>query len=174
MMENTYRRPFWPTEILRVAKYVLITLIVNLLLNLIWHPIYQWMLEDGPAAMTMGAASAVFSYGHLISSTIILTLLHRAFTFRATEKWYIAVPLMIVAALGFRFLWAWGLVLLEVAMGMQMTARVFANLTSLQGVLWTICAYLLQRCVIYCHSVDDNWWYRRFLPATDEPETEEP
>ena len=173
MMNNANGRPFWPTEILRVAKYVLITLIVNLLLNLLWYPIYQWMMEDGSAAMTMGAASAVFSYGHLISSTIILTLLHRAFTFRATEKWYIAVPLMVVAAIGFRFLWAWGLALLQVAMGLQMTAMAFANLTSMQGILWMICAYLLQRCAIYCHSIDDNWWYRRRHPAVDEQETEE-
>lgn len=173
MMENTYRRPFWTTEILRIAKYVLITLIVNLLLNMIWMPVYRWMAEDS-AVMTLGAASAVFSYGHLISSTIILTLLHRAFTFRATEKWYIAVPLMIVAAVGFRFLWAWMLALLQVAMGQQMTGMAFVNLTSMQGILWMICAYLLQRCAIYCHSIDDNWWYRRHLPATDEQETEEP
>ena len=172
MMNETTRKPRWTTEVFRFGKYLLITLAVNLLLNLNWLPVYRWMAE-GPAVMTLGAASALFSYGHLISSTILLTLLHRAFTFRATEKWYIAVPLMLVAALGFRFLWSWGLALLEVTMGLQVTAKVLANLTSLQGILWTICAYLLQRYVIYCHSIDDNWWYRRLHPAADESGTED-
>lgn len=39
---------------------------------------------------------------------------------------------------------------------------------SILGVAWFVVSYLLQRCVIYCHTIDTNGWYRRFHPTNEE------
>lgn len=163
MTQNVNPRPAWQVELSRIAKYLMITLAVNLLLSMLWLPVYRWMTAEG--GQTIRWASALYSYGHLISGTILLTLLHRAFTFRATEKWYIALPLMVASALVFRVLSSWVLVMVEAAAGMQITAVVLTRMTTLNSYLWMACAYLLQRYVIYCHSTDDNWWYRKRMAA---------
>ncbi|MBR2717879.1 MAG: hypothetical protein IKB78_01095 [Clostridia bacterium] len=63
--------------------------------------IYRALLNSGLSA---GVAAAVHSNGQLLLSTTLLTLLHRQFTFRATEKWFIALPIMLIADFGWQFL----------------------------------------------------------------------
>ena len=88
---------------------------------------------------------------------MVLTLLHRYFTFRATEKWFIALPVMLIAAI------VWQLV--QAYMLSVISKRGVNAVTALAAVLplvWPVLSYLLQRCVIYCHTTDTNGWYRRF------------
>ena len=41
-------------------------------------------------------------------------------------------------------------------------------MSNLLSVMWLLLQYLLQRCVIYCHTTDQNGWYRRFHSDTNE------
>lgn len=121
--------------------------------------IYRALLNSGLSA---GVAAAVHSNGQLLLSTTLLTLLHRQFTFRATEKWFIALPIMLIADFGWQFLSSLALSIMTAAESNSPTQDDFAALGNLRSGLWIVLSYLLQRCVIYCHTTDQNGWYRRF------------
>lgn len=155
------------TELWRIVKFLLITAAVNLLLMFLMLGIYRALLNSGVSA---GVAAAVHSYGQLLLSTTLLTLLHRQFTFRATEKWFIALPIMLIAAFGWQFLSSLALSIMTAAESISPTQDDFAALVNLRSGLWIVLSYLLQRCVIYCHTTDTNGWYRRLHPTNDEKE----
>ena len=100
---------------------------------------------------------------HPMALTTLLTLLHRYFTFRATEKWFIALPIMLLAAVVWQFVQA-----LMLASFSKLGVNAVTALVTLLPFIWPVLSYLLQRCVIYCHTTDTNGWYRRFHPTNDE------
>lgn len=154
------------TELWRIAKFLLITMTINLVFSLI-----NMAITNGPFAsrsVSTGQMLALLSYAHTFLNTLVLVLVHRYFTFRATEKWYIAAPVMIVLA----FLWNWagnlyGIYFDPVSSGM-MTAASYTAFTIVKGLLWFAVSYALQRYVIYAHTTDQNGWYRRFHPTNDK------
>lgn len=152
-------------ELWRIVKYILITCAVNLALMLLMLAVYRGLLASG---ISVGTASAVHSYGQLFLGTVLLTLLHRQFTFRATEKWFIALPIMLIAAFAWQFLSSMALSLLTGALDAAPTQDDFAAFVNLRSLLWPILSYLLQRCVIYCQTTDTNGWYQRHHPTNDE------
>lgn len=152
-------------ELWRVVKFLLITLAVNLPIMFIWNALHRILLTQG--GFSVGLAASVYSYSQMLVNAILLTLLHRYFTFRATEKWYIAMPIMIIANFAWQSLSSTSLILVSLLLSAEPTAADFALLVNARSVLWPILSYLLQRYVIYCHTTDTNIWYRRFHPAND-------
>lgn len=152
---NKFRIELW-----RIVKFLLITFAVNLVFSIISGSITN-ALAASPSA---GETLSMLSYGYIFFNTLALTLLHRYFTFRATEKWYIAVPLMLAAA----FAWDWLETLPLSAAASYMGASGFIAMIYFLSCLWMLASYLLQRCVIYCHTTDQNGWYRRFHPTDEE------
>jgi len=148
-------------ELWRIFKFILITLAVEA----VFSPLNSMLvgaLMVNPDIPT-GVWLAVFSWGFTIISTPVATLVHRYFTFRATVKWYIAVPVMLAATIVWQLLESFPMALVT-PLGMKATL----SMSYLLLVVWHILAYLLQRCVIYCHTTDTNGWYRRFHPDTNE------
>lgn len=148
-------------ELWRIVKFLLITAAVNLVFSLVNMGVTNALVASRSASA--GTWLSVLSYAHTILTAIIAALLNRYFTFRATEKWYIAVPVMVIAALG----WNW-LAALPRAASAKLGMDAALNMISLLGMAWYVVSYLLQRCVIYCHTTDQNGWYRRFHPTNDE------
>ncbi len=149
------------TELWRIIKFILITGAVNVVFSLL-----------NSSFIRSGFASSLPSYGTVLSisgwvftllTTAITTLLNRYFTFRATEKWYIAVPFMLVAAIAWQLLRT-----LPMAAAAKAGQDVLLTTANWLSGIWFILQYLLQRCVIYCHTTDQNGWYRRFHPTNDE------
>ena len=149
------------TELWRIAKYILITGAVNIPLSILYGALIN-ALAAGSSAST-GTWLTVMNYAHLLISTLALTLLHRYFTFRATEKWYIAVPFMLVAAIAWQLLRT-----LPMAAAAKAGQDVLLTTANLLSGFWFVLQYLLQRCVIYCHTTDTNGWYKRFHPTNEE------
>ncbi len=110
-----------------------------------------------------GRLMTVWTYVQLLLSTTAACLIHRYFTFRASEKWFIALPLMLAFAFAMQLL---------TAPVMTLAARygTAALITASQAlnVVTTVLAYLFQRYVIYRHSTDEGGWYRRFHPTNEE------
>lgn len=154
------------TESWRIVKFLLITLAVNVPLMFIWNALYQLLLTQG--GMSVGLAASVYSYSQLFVSSILLTLLHRYFTFRATEPWFIAVPVMLIAAFGWQFISSASLSMSSALLHTEPTTADFAMLVNVRSLLWPVLSYLLQRCVIYAHTTDTNGWYARLHPTNDE------
>ena len=148
-------------ELWRIVKFLLITAAVNLVFALLDNVIIYKVLTS-PSGTTGTWLSAI-SWGFTLGTTLVATLIHRYFTFRATEPWYIAVPIMLVAVIGWQLLEALPMGY-SARLGMQSTV----TMTYLLSFAWMILSYLLQRCVIYCHTTDQNGWYRRFHPTNDE------
>ena len=149
------------TEVWCVGKFILITGAVNLAVSFVTMAVTNALLANSSAYT--GKLLSLSSYAYTILTAIITTLLNRYFTFRTTEKWYIAVPVMTIAALG----WNW-LSALPRAASAQLGINAAVNMISILGVAWFVVSYLLQRCVIYCHTIDTNGWYRRFHPTNEE------
>ena len=148
-------------ELWRIIKFILITGAVNLVFSLINAGITNTLVAS--RIRSVGQTLSVLSYAYTILTAIIATLLHRYFTFRATEKWYIAVPVMVIAAFG----WNW-LSALPRAASANLGMDAVLNMTTILGAAWFAVSYLLQRCVIYAHTIDTNSWYRRFHPTNEE------
>jgi len=148
-------------ELWRIVKFLLITCAVNLVFTIVNNAITNVLVANRSGSI--GEMLSLVSYAHTILTAIIAALLNRYFTFRATEKWYIAVPIMVIAALG----WNW-LSALPRAASVKLGMDAALNMISLLGMAWYVVSYLLQRCVIYCHTTDQNGWYRRFHPTNDE------
>lgn len=153
-------------ELWRIVKFLLITMAINLVFSLANLAITNGLVASRSAST--GQMLALLSYAYTFLSTLVLVLIHRYFTFRATEKWYIAAPVMIVLA----FLWSWlgsmtGVLLDPVASG-ALTAASYTAAINLRSILWIIASYLLQRYMIYSHTTDQNGWYKRFHPTNDE------
>ena len=148
-------------ELWRIAKFVLITGAVNLAFSVANNVIVNGLAASRSGSI--GQTLSLLSYAYTILTAIIAALLNRYFTFRATEKWYIAVPVMVIAALGWDVLST-----LPRAASVQLGANVAMNMISILGAAWFVVSYLLQRCVIYAHTTDTNGWYARFHPTNDE------
>ena len=148
-------------EIWRIVKFLLITALINLPLTLLYGVVTNALVANHSAST--GVLLSVQFYAHLLISTLLMALAHRYFTFRATEEWYIAVPFMLVAAIIWQLLKAYPL---EAAA--KTGAQSVITMTYLLSFAWMAVSYLLQRCVIYCHTTDQNGWYRRFHSDTNE------
>ena len=77
-------------ELWRIFKFILITLAVEAVFSPLNSMLVRTLMVN-PDIPT-GVWLAVFSWGFTIISTPVATLVHSYFTFRATVKWYIAVP----------------------------------------------------------------------------------
>ena len=149
------------TELWRIVKFLLITAIINLPLTILYGVVTNALVANHSAST--GVLLSVQYYAHLLISTLLMALAHRYFTFRATEPWYIAVPLMLVAAIGWQLLKTY-----PMAIAARQSQAAVTSMSNLLAVVWLILQYLLQRCVIYCHTTDTNGWYRRFHPDTND------
>ena len=138
-------------EAWRVIKFILITVAVYL-------PTSVYFVHFALHAPSETCLS-LLGYTYVILNALVLTIVHRYFTFRATTKWYIAIPIMMVTSL------VWH-VLLEFLLSIAVSS--IADLSNYLWAMWFFLQYLLQRCVIYCHTTDQNGWYRRFHPDTKE------
>ena len=147
-------------EIWRIVKFILITAAVNLPLT-----IAHGALVNGLVAVSqpgIGGWLAALNYVNILLSTTLLTLLHRYFTFRATEQWFIALPIMLLAVIAWQFMQAW--ILASVA---RLGVNAVTTSAAILPIIWPVLSYLLQRCVIYCHTTDQNGWHRRFHPTNE-------
>ena len=147
-------------ELWRIVKFLLITAAVNLPLTILHGAIINGLVAAGQPSI--GSALAALNYANILLSTTLLTLLHRYFTFRATEKWFIALPIMLLAAIAWQFMQAW--ILVSVA---RLGANAVTTSATVLPIIWPVLSYLLQRCVIYCHTTDQNGWSRRFHPTNE-------
>ena len=148
-------------ELWRIAKFLLITAIVNLPLTILYGAITNTLVANHSAST--GVLLSVQYYAHLLISTLLLTLVHRYFTFRATEPWYIALPVMVIAVIGWHLLKTY-----PMAIAARQSQEAVASMSNLLAVIWLPLQYLLQRCVIYCHTIDTNGWYTRMHPTNEE------
>lgn len=149
------------TEIWRIVKFLLITGAVNLVFTFVNAGVTNALLANHTSST--GTWLSFMSYAFTFLTTLFAALLNRYFTFRATEKWYIAVPLMIIAAFAWQLLRTF-----PMNAAANAGAQLVITMTYLLGILWIILSYLLQRCVIYSHTTDQNGWYRRFHPTNEE------
>ena len=145
-------------ELWRIVKFLLITAAVNLPLTILHGAIINGLVAAGQPSI--GSALAALNYANILLSTTLLTLLHRYFTFRATEKWFIALPIMLLAAIAWQFMQAYVL-----SVTAKQGVEAMTAVAALLPIIWPVLSYLLQRCVIYCHTTDQNGWYRRFHPT---------
>lgn len=148
-------------ELWRIVKFLLINIAVDLLLGLASIHILNAIMST--LNSSTGMRLTIHNYAHLFLGTTILTLVHRQFTFRATKKWYIALPIMMI----FMLAWQW-LSHFPLVFAARNGQEVMITVSNLLGVAGLVLQYLLQRCVIYCHTTDTNGWYRRFHPDTNE------
>lgn len=145
-------------EIWRIMKFLLISEVVNIALSHLFVPLMA-SLTIQPAA---GALLSFVSYVRLFLCAAILALLHRYFTFRATEPWFIALPLMLLYALLWQLLTA-----LPMTFAARQSDTAVHQMSLLLYYISLILQYLFQRYVIYSHTTDTNGWYRRFHPDTE-------
>lgn len=159
------------TETWRAVKYLLICTVVSLLLTQLNLAATNAVLAA--EGIQIGLALSVLSYAYTILNTGICTLLNRYFTFRATEKWYIALPLMLLVNFGWN--WLGGAVTTLMGLSSSMTPTLALQRSMWMGLLWMVASYLLQRCAIYSHTTDTNAWYARMSKRhgmyTDENES---
>lgn len=150
-------------ETWRAVKYLLITGAVNIVFALASGVATTQILSADTAQA--GQWLSALSYACTVCSVSIATLLNRYFTFRATEKWYIALPIMLLAKLAWNLLT--GMMLIQAA---GSGTEVVSMTSDLLGLMWLVAAYPLQRCVIYCHTTDTNGWCVRFRMADGKQE----
>ena len=153
---NKFRVELW-----RIVKFLFINMAVGAILLLANGPILNAIMStlNGSTGMWL----TIHSYAHILLSATILTLVHRYFTFRATEPWYIALPIMLV----FTLVWQW-LGHLPMTFAARNGMETLTAMNNLLGFVAMILQYLLQRYVIYCHTTDTNGWYRRLHPDTND------
>ncbi len=156
-MNNRFRTEGW-----RIAKYILISLACNIGFALLWQPLVNNVILS---ANQPGRLLPLFSYGQILLSTVVSCLLHRYFTFRASEKWYIALLMMLAFAFAMQCLTSF---VMSIAARFGTEAVITASYAA--GSVEAFLAYLFQRYVIYCHSTDQGGWYRRFHPTNEEGE----
>ena len=152
-------------ECWRIVKFLLVTFAVNIPLSLLYAKLTSVIL----ATLYTGMWLSLASYAYNLLSAAVAALVNRYFTFRATEKWYVAVPLVILAAFLFDWLEDYALILLA---RFSNTIEVMMKASDISSLLWVVLSYLLQRCVIYRHNLDTNAWYNRFHPAYEEASDE--
>ena len=148
-------------ELWRIAKFILITLAVQLPFTIINGYLVNILVAGGQSGI--GDGLAALTYGNALLSTALLTLLNRYFTFRATEKWFIALPIMLLAAVVWQFAQA-----LMLTFASKQGVSAVTTLSAMLPFIWPALSYLLQRYVIYCHTTDQNGWYHRFHTDTKE------
>ena len=147
-------------ELWRIVKFLLITAAVNLPLTILHGAIINGLVAAGQPSI--GSALAALNYANILLSTTLLTFLHRYFTFRAAEKWFIALPIMLLAAIAWQFMQAYVL-----SVTAKQGVEAMTAVAALLPIIWPVLSYLLQRCVIYCHTTDQNGWYRHFHPTNE-------
>lgn len=152
-------------ELWRIAKFLVISFVVGVPFSYLYSCI-PIALIAGNSPFGAGLWLSLLNYTYIFLINVVMTLTNRYFTFRATEKWYIAVPMMV----GAQFLWnLLGNGFLTMSMSwLRGTPEGLFIAAQIESVLWVMISYLLQRCVIYCHTLDTNGWYRRFHPTYDE------
>ena len=154
-------------ECWRFVKFLLMTFAVNIPLSLL----YAKLISVIPVLATVHTGMWLYlpSCAYNLLSAALAALVNRYFTFRATEKWYVAV-LTIMAT---PFLWSClSNITAMMIVQMSLAAGVNVGAAYLENVLWLAVSYLLQRCVIYRHNLDTNAWYHRFHLAYDEASDE--
>lgn len=152
-------------ELWRIAKFLVVSFVVGAPISYLYSRVpIELIASNSPFGA--GLWLSLLNYVYLFLINVGQTLANRYFTFHATEKWYIAVPMMV----GAQFLWS----LLDSYSSMMLlnwlhgTPESIMAAAQIKSVLWVIVSYLLQRCVIYRHTLDTNGWYRRFHPTYDE------
>ena len=148
-------------ELWRIAKFILITLVVQLPFTIVNGYLVNALAASGQPGI--GDRLAALTYANLLLSTMLLTLLHRYFTFRAAEKWFIALPIMLLAAVVWQFAQA-----LMLTYASKQGVNAVTTLSAMLPFIWPALSYLLQRYVLYCHTTDQNGWYHRFHTDTKE------
>ena len=73
---------------MRIIKLLLVTPAANLVFSLL-DSVIIYALLTSPSGAT-GTQLSVLSWGFTLGTTLIAALIHRFFTFCATEPWYIA------------------------------------------------------------------------------------
>ena len=154
----TFRIELW-----RIVKFLLINMAVSVILGLASGPILNAIMStlNGSTGLWL----SIHSYAHILLSATILTLVHRYFTFRAPEPWYIALPIMLVFALA----WQW-LSHLPMVFAARTGTEALIAIRNLLDYAAMSLQSLLQRCVSDGHTTDTNGWYRRFHLTNDEKE----
>lgn len=151
------------TEIWRAVKYLLICGAVALPIAQVYRAAVNSLTAT--AGGQIGLTLTVLSCAYDILNVCINTPLNCYFTFRARKRWYVALPVMLVALLGWK--WLTGMLLMQVA-ERGMTA--YKQASTWLGVLWLAVSYLLQRCAVYGRMVDNNRWYTRLHPTNEQGE----
>ncbi len=151
-------------ELWRIAKFLVISFVVSVPIAYLNGYVTSMLFVSG--SPDTGLWLSLLSYVYLFLTNVGATLANRYFTVRATEKWFIAVPMMV----GAQFLWN---LLISFSSTLSLTwmngtIESYMMAAQIESVLWVIVSYLLQRCVIYCHTLDTNGWYRRFHSTYDE------
>jgi len=147
-------------ELWRIIKFMLITAVISIFLEDIGFSFLLSLLEQHGSVS--GSILSIHSIVSTIVCTVLLTVIHRYFTFRATEKWLVATASMVGAVFAWNFLYSFIL-----SFSPNQGIAIINASTMLKPHLWFVISYLLQRCVIYCHTTDTNGWYRRFHPTND-------
>lgn len=124
-------------ETWRAVKYLLITGAVNIVFALASGVATTQILSADTAQA--GQWLSALSYACTVCSVSIATLLNRYFTFRATEKWFIALPIMLLAKLAWNLLT--GMMLIQAA---GSGTEVVSMTSDLLGLMWLVAAYPLQ------------------------------
>ncbi len=150
----------FPTEGWRIAKYILISLATRVVLILIQQPLVNSIIlsSDYPGRML-----TILSYGQILLSTLIACLIHRYFTFRSSEKLFVALPSMLAFAFVMQFLTS---IVMHITARFGMEATLTAS--NVLGPVEAVLTYLFQRYVLYRRSIDQGGWYIRLHPTNDE------
>jgi len=139
-------------ELWRVVSFLLITTASTLPFAAIYLFANDAVLQPQTYAYEFATGSLYFCAGLCM---LLQTLLHRRFTFRATEKWYIAAPVMVLLAL----LWTYMLFAsdsVDPDCARLYSSSELCTFSCWMTLAWLPLSYLLQRCVIYCHTTDTN------------------
>ena len=151
------------TELWRIVKFLLITISTTLLFAAMYLSFNDAALQPESRCYELLDGTLYVLAGLCV---LTQTLLHRWLVFRTNGPWWTVVIMVLLA-----------LFLTYVPFSNDSTdpdcARVYtpaylSELAFWMVTFWLPVSYLLQRCVIYCHTTDTNSWYRRFHPDTNE------
>lgn len=151
------------TEGRRIVRYLLLTLAAQQLFERLSPSLTRAILFSGSPQTDLWMTLLVYCYPLVI--TAVCTLINRYFTFHASKKWYIAVLLMMLATV------LWNILGNIIIMIRSSSGEVISGAGYMEELLWLTVSYLLQRCVIYRHTLDTNNWYdhsRLTQEASDE------
>ena len=137
------------TESRRIVRFLLLSIPVQYFIERLRPSLVRGILFSGSPQVDLWLTVLACVYPLVIAA--VCTLVNRYYVFHSTKKWYIAVLLMVLAT----FLWN------------ILRSTLIADAGSWADLLWLAVSYLLQRFVIYRHTLDTNNWYGHFHP-TDE------